>query len=155
MIATRRATLTDEDDEPYMWVYGWRAVLVGIAAPSSFDRFAQRKNIIMNLRVIVLSLLAAASANVFAQADEPAKFAYHCEWMEGSTRKWEVHHVNLPYKIVDGRPATLDGNAIVFVQDGIERKIDLQSGTMETHSLKSTSSAIEIRECKKIPALPL
>jgi hypothetical protein len=30
MIVTRRATFTDQDDEPYMWVYGWRAVLTGV-----------------------------------------------------------------------------------------------------------------------------
>jgi hypothetical protein len=32
MIVTQRATFSDEDDEPYMWVYGWRAVLVGVVA---------------------------------------------------------------------------------------------------------------------------
>jgi hypothetical protein len=29
MIITQRATFNDEDNEPYMWVYGWRAVLTG------------------------------------------------------------------------------------------------------------------------------
>lgn len=32
MIVTQRATFTDEDDEPNMWIYGWRAVLMGVFA---------------------------------------------------------------------------------------------------------------------------
>ena len=31
-IVTRRATFTDENDEPHMWVYGWRAVAIGVVA---------------------------------------------------------------------------------------------------------------------------
>ena len=76
----------------------------------------------MNQKFIVLTLLAVASAGASAQEEGPTKFAYHCEWMEGSAKKWEVHHINLPYKIVDGQPAKLDGNVIVFVQNNTERR---------------------------------
>jgi len=111
----------------------------------------------MNHKFVVLAMLAIASAAALAQQEEePTKFAYHCEWMEGKTKKWEVHHVNLPYKIVDGQPAKIDGNAIVFVQNGTERRIDLQTGVMESRSLAQGAAAqSEVRECKKTPAMPL
>jgi len=31
-IATKRATLSRDEDEPDLWLYGWRAVLIGMCA---------------------------------------------------------------------------------------------------------------------------
>jgi hypothetical protein len=31
-LVTRRAAIGDDSDEPYMWLYGWRAVAIGCAA---------------------------------------------------------------------------------------------------------------------------
>ncbi len=28
-IVTKRATLSDENDEPHLWIYGWRAIAIG------------------------------------------------------------------------------------------------------------------------------
>lgn len=31
-IATKRATFSSDEDEPDLWLYGWRAVLIGLCA---------------------------------------------------------------------------------------------------------------------------